>query len=90
MFLQGFQRLAQIVRLLGNHHHAEILIVNGERHAETVDDLPARRRHHLQVDAVLFGENLVFVTFDHLQPRKTATENCQKTSLKSADDEGPA
>ena len=61
------QHAVDLARLLAHHHDAEILLVDRQRHAEPVQDLPARRRQQPHIDAVFLRQHGVAVGFEDLQ-----------------------
>ena len=65
-------------------HGAEIVAVDGERHAAAVEDLAARRRQQPHVDAVLLGHRGEPVGLDDLQLVQAAGQRRQQHRLCAA------
>ena len=64
---QPIQRLLDVGRVLRGNQHAVVLLIDGQRHAEPVDYVSARRWQQAQIDPVLVGEHGVALRLDNLQ-----------------------
>ena len=61
------ERRCDVAGLLGDDDEPIVLVIVGERHAEAVEDAPARRRQQPQIDAVLVGQHRVAVRLEDLE-----------------------
>ncbi len=64
---EAVERGLHVAGLLADHHHAQVLAVDGERAAGAVEDLAARRRQQADVDAVLLRHHPVELALLDLQ-----------------------
>ena len=87
---QQIECLLDVARLFAHQDYAVVLLVHRHRHAESVDDAPARRRQQPQVDPVVLGEGGIALGLDHLEVIHAPGQHREQRRLRAADDKCPA
>jgi hypothetical protein len=87
---QQIECLLDVARLFAHQHHAVVLLVHRHRHAEAVDNAPARWRQQPQVDPVVLGEGRVALGLDHLEVIHATGQHREQRRLRAADKKRPA
>ena len=85
---QCIERALDVARPLADQHDPVVLPVYRKRHAEAVDDAPARRRQEPQVDPVVLRQHGVAVGLDDLQIVHAPGQDGEQHGLPAADQEG--